>query len=82
MKAMEHPSWFMGGDTRMGFIAGAVCAVLKLLDIYLLADAYMIVVFKVLITAVAGGFGGVLGKQIFSYLKKKYDQRFKNKNNH
>jgi hypothetical protein len=44
-----------------------------------LTDTYFIVVFKVLVTAVVGGIGGVAGKQIFFYLKNKYDKKF-NKN--
>lgn len=77
MKAMEHP----GGDLdlRVGFISGVICGILKLLDVYLLTDSYMIVLIKVFITAVVGGLGGVAGKHLFSYLKKQYERKFKKK---
>ena len=79
MKVMEH-NWGNGLDTRVGFISGAICAILKLLDIYLLTDPYSIVLIKVLLTAIVGGLGGVAGKQLFFYLKKLYDKKFtKNK---
>lgn len=73
---MDHG--YMAGDTRFGFCVGAVCGFFKLLDIYLLTDSYMLVLVKVLFTGVVGGFGGVLGKYLFSYLKKKYED-YKNK---
>jgi hypothetical protein len=79
MKAMEHGNWFGTGDIKLGFVSGAICGFFKFLDIYLLTDAYSIVLFKVLLTGVVGGFGGVLGKHLFSYLKKIYEQKFKKK---
>jgi hypothetical protein len=75
MKAMEY-NW-QSGDVRMGFISGVICGVLKFLDIYLLTDVYMVVLIKVFITAVIGGLGGVAGKHLFSYLKKKIEEKFK-----
>lgn len=75
---MEN-NWFGALDAKVGFVSGAICGVLKLLDIYLLTDAYSIVLIKVLLTGVVGGFGGVLGKHLFSYLKKIYERKFKNK---
>jgi len=78
MKAMES-NWGTGLDTRVGFVSGVICGVLKLLDIYLLADPYMVVLFKVFITAVVGGLGGVAGKHLFSYLKLQWIKHF-NKN--
>ena len=78
---MEHPHGFVTGDLHVGFWTGLVCAVLKLLDIYLLVDSFGIVLLKVGVTAVVGGFGGVAGKYLFSWLKKLWDQRsIKNKN--
>ena len=76
MKAMEQP---VDIDTRVGFIFGVVCGIIKLLDVYLLTDVYMIVLLKVFITAVVGGLGGVAGKHLFSYLKKQYELKFKKK---
>lgn len=64
-------------DTKVGFISGLICGIIKLLDIYLLTDAYAIVLLKVFITAVFGGFGGVAGKHLFSYLKKQYELKIK-----
>ena len=78
MRAMDN-NWFGETDIRIGFTAGVVCAVIKLLDVYLLTDPYTIVLIKVFFTAIIGGFGGVLGKHLFSYLKKQYDIKFKNK---
>jgi len=78
MKAMEQ-GWFGTSDLKMGFISGAILGFFKFLDIYLLTDAYVIVLLKVLITGIIGGFGGVAGKHLFSYLKKQYELRF-NKN--
>lgn len=75
MKAMEQE----GLDTKVGFISGLAVGLWKLLDIYLLTDAYMIVLLKVLITAVVGGLGGVAGKHLFYYLKKLYERKFKKK---
>ena len=75
MKAMDL-NW-VSGDAKIGFISGVICGVLKLLDVYLLTDVYMIVLIKVFITAVVGGLGGVAGKHLFTYLKKKYEQKFK-----
>lgn len=71
---MESNEWFGQMDAKVGFVFGAVCGLLKLLDIYLLTDSYSIVLFKVLLTGVVGGFGGVLGKHLFSFLKKKYEK--------
>ena len=70
MKAMDHNVWGGTNDTIVGFVCGVVFGVLKLLDIYLLADPYSIVLLKVLFTAIVGGLGGVAGKQLFFYLKK------------
>lgn len=77
MRAMEHPVENI--DIRVGFISGVICGMLKLLDIYLLTDTYVIVLIKVFITAVVGGLGGVAGKHLFSYLKKQYELKFKKK---
>jgi ABC-type xylose transport system permease subunit len=74
---MEHP--FGDLDLKVGFISGVLCGMIKMLDVYLLTDVYMIVLIKVFITAVVGGLGGVAGKHLFSYLKKKWEIRF-NKN--
>ena len=74
---MEHP--FGDLDLRVGFISGVICGILKMLDVYLLTDVYMIVLIKVFITAVVGGLGGVAGKHLFSYLKKQYELKFKKK---
>jgi len=76
MKAMEQP---VDVDLRVGFISGVICGIIKLLDVYLLTDVYMIVLIKVFITAVIGGLGGVAGKHLFSYLKKQYELKFKKK---
>lgn len=73
---MDHG--YEAGDVKFGFCFGAVCGFFKFLDIYLLADPYMIVLLKVLLTGMVGGFGGVAGKYFFSYLKKKYED-YKNK---
>ena len=78
MKTMDN-NWFGELDIKVGFAAGAICGVIKLLDVYLLTDPYSIVLIKVLITGVIGGFGGVLGKHLFTYLKKQYDIKFKKK---
>jgi hypothetical protein len=79
MKVMEH-QWGDSLDIRIGAISGAICAILKLLDIYLLADPYMIVLFKVFLTAILGGAGGVLGKHLVTFLMKKWKEKFsKNK---
>ncbi len=77
-KVMEYPNG-TNGDAHMGFWSGLVVGLLKLFDIYLLTDIYIVVLIKVLLTAVVGGLGGVAGKQLFFYLKKLYDKRF-NKN--
>ena len=76
---MEHP----GGDLdlKVGFFSGVICGILKMLDVYLLTDVYMIVLIKVFITAVVGGLGGVAGKHLFSYLKKQWEKRFKKNKN-
>jgi ABC-type xylose transport system permease subunit len=76
MKAMEQP---VDIDLRVGFISGVICGIIKLLDVYLLTDVYMIVLLKVFITAVVGGLGGVAGKHLFTYLKKQYELKFKKK---
>lgn len=76
MKAMEQ-NW--ASDTKVGFISGLIVGVLKLLDVYLLTDVYMIVLLKVFITAVVGGLGGVAGKHLFLWLKKQYELKFKKK---
>ena len=76
MKAMEQP---VDVDLRVGFISGVICGIIKLLDVYLLTDVYMIVLLKVFITAVVGGLGGVAGKHLFTYLKKQYELKFKKK---
>ncbi len=76
---MEHPGGFENIDIRVGFISGVICGMLKLLDIYLLTDTYVIVLIKVFITAVFGGLGGVAGKHLFSYLKKQFELKFKKK---
>ena len=73
-------NWFGHLDAKVGFVSGSICAVIKLLDITLLSDQYFIVLFKVFFTAILGGFGGVLGKHLFSYLKLKYEQYIKRKN--
>ncbi len=78
MKAMDN-GWFGHMDAKVGFVSGSVCAVIKLLDITLLTDAYSIVLIKVFFTAILGGFGGVLGKHLFSYVKKLIIEKFKNK---
>jgi hypothetical protein len=80
MRAMEHPHGIITGDFHVAFWSGLVCAVLKLLDIYLLVDSFGIVLIKVGITAVVGGFFGVAGKYLFSWLKKLWEQQsIKNK---
>ena len=79
MKAMEDNTWGSSLDTKVGFISGLICGIIKLLDVYLLTDMYAVVLLKVFFTAVIGGLGGVAGKHLFSYLKKKYEQKF-NKN--
>ena len=79
MKAMEHPNGFENMDIRVGFISGVICGILKMLDITLLTDTYVIVLLKVFVTAVIGGLGGVAGKHLFSYLKKQYELKFKKK---
>lgn len=76
---MDVNNWGSAMDVKVGAISGAICAVLKLLDIYLLADPYMIILLKVFITAVLGGAGGVLGKHLVTYCMKKWKERF-NKN--
>jgi len=73
---MEQP---VDVDLRVGFISGVICGIIKLLDVYLLTDVYMIVLLKVFITAVVGGLGGVAGKHLFTYLKKQYELKFKKK---
>jgi len=82
-KAMDYNNFGSAIDTRIGFISGAICAIIKLLDIYLLADPYMVVVVKVLFTAVAGGFGGVAGKHLYTMFRdwcvKKWREYYKNK---
>lgn len=79
MKAMDG-NWFGHLDAKVGFVSGSICAVLKLLDIYLLADPYSLVLVKVLLTAILGGFGGVAGKHLFTYCVTKWKEKFKNKN--
>ncbi len=74
---MDHS--FGDLDLKVGFVSGVICGILKLLDVYLLTDVYMIVLIKVFITAVVGGLGGVAGKHLFSYLKKLYERKFKKK---
>lgn len=69
MKAMEQPHGNVT-DLWVGLASGTICGVIKFLDIYLLTDPYTIVLLKVFFTAVIGGFGGVAGKHLFSYLKK------------
>lgn len=76
MKAMEQ-NW--SSDTKVGFFSGLIVGILKLLDVYLLTDMYMVVLLKVFITAVVGGLGGVAGKHLFLWLKKKYELKFKKK---
>lgn len=76
MKAMDL-NW-MSNDSKVACVIGVVCGLFKLLDIYLLTDAYVVVLLKVFVTAVVGGVGGVAGKHLFSYLKTKY-LKFKNK---
>lgn len=76
---MENHGWGSGLDTKVGFISGVICGMLKLLDIYLLTDAYSMVLIKVFFTAVVGGLGGVAGKHLFSWLKLKWVEYFKNK---
>lgn len=78
--AMEHGNWFGATDMKVSFVSGAICAILKLLDIYLLTDTYFIVVMKVGLTGVVGGFGGVLGKHLFTYCMAKYKEKFNKKN--
>ena len=75
---MEHNWWGSHNDAVVGAISGVAFGLVKFLDIYLLADPYMIVLIKVFITAVVGGLGGVAGKHLFSYLKKKWTD-YKNK---
>jgi len=79
-KTMEH-QWGSGLDTKVGFISGLICGMLKLLDIYLLTDSYSMVLIKVFFTAVVGGLGGVAGKHLFSFLKLQWVKYF-NKNKH
>ena len=80
MKAMEQNNWFGTIDIRIGAISGAICAVLKLLDIYLLTDTYFVVLLKVGVTAVIGGGCGVLGKHLVTYCIEKWKKYFtKNK---
>ena len=68
------------GDTRIAIIFGFICGILKLLDIHLLVDSYIIVCVKVLFTGIVGGIGGVIGKHIITYTMKKWKNRFtKNK---
>ena len=74
---MDYPGSDL--DVKVGFFSGMVCGILKLLDVYLLTDVYMVVLIKVFITAVVGGLGGVAGKHLFSYLKKQYELKFKKK---
>lgn len=75
---MDHGNWFGALDAKVGFISGAVCGVIKLLDIYLLTDAYTVVLVKVLLTGIVGGFGGVLGRHLFSFVKDRLKRKFKN----
>lgn len=77
-KAMEHPNG-TSGDLQVGLWTGMILGIIKLLDIYLLTDSYFIVCVKVAFTAVIGGLGGVAGKQLFFWLKNKYEQKFKKK---
>lgn len=79
MKVMEHPNGLENTDIRIAIISGMICGIIKMLDITLLTDTYVIVLLKVFITAVIGGLGGVAGKHLFSWLKKKYELKFKKK---
>jgi hypothetical protein len=78
MRAMDSNIWESStGDWWTAVIMGIICAVIKLLDIHLLADPYMIVLVKVFFTAVIGGAGGVLGKHLIGYAMKKWKEKFK-----
>ena len=79
MKAMDG-NWFGHMDAKVGFVSGFICGIIKLLDIYLLSDSYSVVLFKVGLTGVVGGFGGVLGKHLFTYCMAKWKEKFKRKN--
>lgn len=79
MRTMDNNVWGDSMDIRVAAISGAICAVLKLLDIYLLSDTYSIVLIKVFITAILGGAGGVLGKHLITYIMKKWKERFNKK---
>lgn len=79
MKAMNLGDWFNVGEAKLAFWIGLICGLLKMFSVYLLTDTYGIVLVKVLITAVVGGMGGVIGKYLINYLKKQYDKKFKNK---
>ncbi len=74
---MELPS--ENNNMVVCVISGIVVGMIKFLDIYLLTDIYVVVVIKVFITAVVAGLGGVVGKYLFSYLKKKTEELFKKK---
>ena len=69
------------GDLIVATISGVVVGFIKWLDIYLLTDAYSMVLFKVFITAIIGGAGGVVGKHIITFIIKKWKDKFKNKTN-
>lgn len=77
MKTMEYPHGSNMVDIWVGLISGVICGFIKFLDIYLLTDAYSMVLFKVFITAIIGGAGGVLGKHIVTFLIKKWKERKK-----
>lgn len=80
MRAMDYPIGEGEGDeNKVWFIIGAIVGILKMLDIYLLTNSYVVVLIKVFFTAVIGGAGGVLGKFLITYGMKKWKERF-NKN--
>lgn len=76
---MEHPQGGNLIDIWVGLISGMICGVIKFLDIYLLADPYMVVLLKVFFTAVIGGFGGVAGKHLWTYCVRKWKEKFNKK---
>jgi hypothetical protein len=64
-------------DTLIAGFVGLSVGFINFLNMYLLADSYIISVLKAGFAAAVCGFGGVAGKYLFDWMKKKYFNKIK-----